>query len=45
MNSYRNLIGIIKKQKWEHIKSLEMIKPSDNVLEIGCGQGSFLKVG
>jgi len=31
-----------QKEKWEHIKSLELIQPSDKVLEIGCGQGSFL---
>src|SRR5260221_4103047 len=31
-----------QEQKWEHIKALEWIGPADRVLEIGCGQGSFL---
>jgi SAM-dependent methyltransferase len=31
-----------EEQKWEHVKSLELIGPTDRVLEIGCGQGSFL---
>jgi len=31
-----------EEQKWEHIKALEWIGPADRVLEIGCGQGSFL---
>ena len=31
-----------QEQKWEHVKSLELIRPTDRVLEIGCGEGSFL---
>lgn len=30
------------KWKWEHQKSLEFIKVTDSVLEIGCGKGDFL---
>jgi SAM-dependent methyltransferase len=29
-------------QKWEHVKALELIRAGECVLEIGCGQGSFL---
>jgi len=29
-------------QKWEHIQSLKFITSADKVLEIGCGQCSFL---
>tara|TARA_R100000935_G_C2840849_1_gene170872 strand:- start:4885 stop:5796 length:912 start_codon:yes stop_codon:yes gene_type:complete len=30
-------------ERWEHLKSLNFIKQSDNVLEIGSGFGSFLQ--
>jgi 2-polyprenyl-3-methyl-5-hydroxy-6-metoxy-1,4-benzoquinol methylase len=29
--------------KWEHETSIRLIKSSDNVLEIGCGKGSFVE--
>jgi SAM-dependent methyltransferase len=31
-----------KEQKWEHIRSMELINHADKILEIGCGEGSFL---
>ena len=31
-----------QEQKWEHVKALEWIRSGDRVLEIGCGEGSFL---
>ncbi len=32
-----------KPDKWEHRIAYDFIKPNSSVLEIGCGQGSFLK--
>jgi SAM-dependent methyltransferase len=32
-----------KEEKWEHLQSSERITATDRILEIGCGQGSFLK--
>jgi 2-polyprenyl-3-methyl-5-hydroxy-6-metoxy-1,4-benzoquinol methylase len=29
--------------KWEHEACLSLIKPENKILEVGCGQGSFLK--
>lgn len=29
--------------KWEHRLCAEFIKPTDSILEVGCGQGAFLK--
>lgn len=30
--------------RWEHKKVIELIRPEDKVLEIGCGDGVFLKM-
>jgi len=32
-----------QEQKWEYNKAIESIKPRHKVLEIGCGNGAFLK--
>ncbi len=28
--------------KWEHEQALEMVRPGDRVLDVGCGDGAFL---
>lgn len=43
---YANLVqhhkGYYNVWRWEHQNALDIIKPKDNVLEIGCGIGNFL---
>lgn len=33
--------GYYMVEKWEHTQALEHIKPTDSVLEVGCGNGNF----
>lgn len=32
------------KDRWEHKKAIDLVKPTDRVLEIGCGDGVFLEM-
>ena len=46
---YENLEVISKgsyypQKKWEYIKALEYVKPQNSVLEIGCGDGAFIRM-
>lgn len=40
---YVNVEGYYHANRWEHKLSVDYVKPTDDVLEIGCGDGIFME--
>jgi 2-polyprenyl-3-methyl-5-hydroxy-6-metoxy-1,4-benzoquinol methylase len=42
-NHFKRFDWYYTADKWEHLVALDQITPDDKVLEIGCGQGAFIR--